>query len=53
VTQPPEIQSLVLPDGDKHKQGVSAVFNTVASGYDDPALRFFPLCADRTGKFWM
>jgi SAM-dependent methyltransferase len=47
VTQTPKIQSLVLPDGDKHKQGVSAVFNTVASGYDDPALRFFPFCADR------
>jgi ubiquinone/menaquinone biosynthesis C-methylase UbiE len=46
VTQTPEIQTLVLPDGEKHKQGVSAVFNTVASGYDDPALRFFPFCAD-------
>jgi ubiquinone/menaquinone biosynthesis C-methylase UbiE len=47
MAQSPEIQALVLPDGEKHKQGVSAVFNVVASGYDDPALRFFPLCADR------
>ena len=47
MTQTPEIQSLILPDGEKHKLGVSAVFDAVASGYDDPALRFFPLCADR------
>jgi len=47
VNQPPEFQTLVLPDGEQHKQGVSAVFDAVASGYDDPALRFFPLCADR------
>ena len=47
MNQPPKFQTLVLPDGEKHKQGVSAVFNAVASGYDDPALRFFPLCADR------
>ncbi len=47
MNQPPELQTLVLPDGEKHKHGVSAVFDTVASGYDDPALRFFPFCADR------
>jgi ubiquinone/menaquinone biosynthesis C-methylase UbiE len=58
VNQPPELQTLVLPDGEKHKQGVSAVFNTVASGYDDPALRFFPFCADhivsqlKPGRGW-
>ncbi|MDH3309801.1 MAG: class I SAM-dependent methyltransferase [Gammaproteobacteria bacterium] len=26
---------------------VISVFNLVAAGYDDPALRFFPFCADR------
>lgn len=46
MKQAPEFTELVLPDGEKHKLGVSAVFNTVASGYDDPALRFFPFCAD-------
>jgi ubiquinone/menaquinone biosynthesis C-methylase UbiE len=47
VNQSPELQALVLPDGAAHKQGVRAVFDSVASGYDDPALRFFPFCADR------
>lgn len=50
MNQPPEFQTLVLPDGEKHKLGVSAVFDTVATGYDDPALRFFPFCADRIVK---
>jgi len=26
---------------------VAAVFNRVAAGYDNPAMRFFPFCADR------
>ena len=47
MTPSSELQELVLPDAEAHKQHVSAVFNTVASGYDDPALRFFPFCADR------
>ena len=47
MDQSSELQDLVLPDGDKHKQGVSSVFDTVASGYDDDALRLFPLCADK------
>lgn len=28
------------------KQAVSTIFNTVASGYDNPALRWFPIAAD-------
>lgn len=31
----------------EHTQQVISVFNRVASGYDSPALRFFPFCADR------
>ncbi len=50
MDQSSDFQTLVLPDGEKHKQGVSAVFDTVATGYDDPALRFFPFCADRIVK---
>lgn len=30
-----------------YKERVASVFNLVASGYDHPALRFFPFCADR------
>lgn len=47
MNQTIDFQGLVLPDGDTHKNNVSAVFNTVSSGYDDPVLRFFPSCADR------
>lgn len=31
---------------DNRKQKISAVFDLVASGYDNPSLRFFPFCAD-------
>jgi ubiquinone/menaquinone biosynthesis C-methylase UbiE len=47
VSQPGDLKDLVLPDGDQHKQRISTVFDAVSSGYDDPALRFFPLCAER------
>jgi len=30
-----------------HKQEVTAVFDLIAQGYDRPASRFFPFCADR------
>ena len=58
MKQASEFTELVLPDSEKHKQGVSAVFDAVATGYDDPALRFFPFCADcivkqlRPGRGW-
>lgn len=32
---------------ERHTQQVISVFNSVASGYDGPALRFSPFCADR------
>lgn len=32
---------------DQHKQNVTAVFDTIAPGYDNAALRFFPFCADQ------
>jgi ubiquinone/menaquinone biosynthesis C-methylase UbiE len=35
-----------LPNPEAHKQRVSGIFNSVADGYDDPARRLFPLCAD-------
>jgi ubiquinone/menaquinone biosynthesis C-methylase UbiE len=31
----------------EHKQSVTQVFDTVAPGYDNAALRFFPFCADQ------
>ena len=30
----------------QHKRNVTAVFDAIASGYDNAALRFFPFCAD-------
>lgn len=38
-------------DSEKHKGNVTAVFDLVAPGYDLPALRFFPFCADRLVNF--
>jgi len=32
---------------DQNKQNAIAVFNLVASNYDNPSMRFFPFCADR------
>ena len=32
---------------DQDKQNSIAVFNLVASHYDNPSMRFFPFCADR------
>ena len=34
------------PDIQQHKRGVTGVFDTIAPGYDNAALRFFPFCAD-------
>jgi hypothetical protein len=31
----------------EHKQKVATVYNLAADGYDKPALRFFPLVAER------
>lgn len=33
--------------GDRRKQEIVDTFSTVASGYDTPALRLFPFCADK------
>ena len=38
-------------DSNQDKQKVADVFNLVASGYDHPSLRFFPLCADTMVHF--
>jgi len=35
------------PSPDEHKQRTTAIFDLVADGYDHPALRLFPFCADR------
>jgi ubiquinone/menaquinone biosynthesis C-methylase UbiE len=35
-----------MTDADAVKQKITWVFDTVATGYDHPALRFFPFCAD-------
>lgn len=35
------------PDPREHVRRVTAVFDQVADGYDSPALRYFPLAADR------
>ncbi len=35
------------PETEQHKQRVTGIFNTVASDYDNAALRFFPFAADR------
>lgn len=47
MTNIDELQALTLPDADAHKVNVSAVFDTLSAGYDDPALRFFPFCANQ------
>lgn len=47
MSQQTDLQGLVLADAVNVKQNVSTVFDIVSSGYDDPALRFFPFCADR------
>lgn len=47
MNQSDDLNNLVLPEGEQHKQRISTVFDTISSGYDDPVLRFFPFCADR------
>lgn len=39
------------PDAAQQKQAVQQVFDKVAAGYDNPATRFFPFCADRLVNF--
>jgi len=39
------------PDAEQQKQAVRRVFDTLATGYDNPATRFFPFCADRLVGF--
>ncbi len=36
-----------LSDIEQHKHNVTGVFDTIAPGYDNAALRFFPFCADQ------
>ncbi len=38
-------------DAEQHKQAVRDVFESVATGYDNPATRFFPFCAERLTDF--
>jgi ubiquinone/menaquinone biosynthesis C-methylase UbiE len=38
-------------EAEQHKQAVRQVFEDVAAGYDNPASRFFPFCADRLVSF--
>jgi ubiquinone/menaquinone biosynthesis C-methylase UbiE len=47
VSLPGDLEDLILPEAGQHKQRISAVFDDVSSGYDDPALRFFSFCAER------
>lgn len=35
------------PEPEQIKQGIKQTFNLVASGYDTPAMRYFPFAADR------
>jgi len=39
------------PEAAQRKQAVRQVFEAVAAGYDNPAARFFPFCADRLLSF--
>ncbi|MDH5649927.1 MAG: class I SAM-dependent methyltransferase [Gammaproteobacteria bacterium] len=34
-------------DQSKRKQQIKTTFSTVASGYDNPAMRYFPFCGDK------
>jgi ubiquinone/menaquinone biosynthesis C-methylase UbiE len=36
-----------LPDPNEEQRRITALYNRVASGYDQPALRFFPRVAQR------
>jgi ubiquinone/menaquinone biosynthesis C-methylase UbiE len=38
-------------EAEKHKQSVRRAFEGLAAGYDNPATRFFPFCADRLVNF--
>jgi ubiquinone/menaquinone biosynthesis C-methylase UbiE len=36
-----------MNDASQQKAGITSLFDELAAGYDAPALRFFPFCADR------
>lgn len=36
---------------EKQKQAITDNFNLVATGYDNPAQRYFPMCADRMAQY--
>ncbi len=36
---------------EKRKKAITNNFNLVASGYDNPAQRYFPMCADRMAEY--
>ncbi|VAW93768.1 hypothetical protein MNBD_GAMMA23-717 [hydrothermal vent metagenome] len=44
-------QTSSSPFSEKQKQAVTSNFNLVASGYDNPAQRYFPMCADRMAEY--
>lgn len=39
------------PEQQKTKQATTDNFNLVAAGYDNPAQRYFPMCADRMAEY--
>ena len=38
---------MTQPTSDDIKQNITALFNIVAEGYDNPSTRFFTFCADK------
>ncbi len=44
-------QTSSTPLIEKQKQAITRNFNLVASGYDNPAQRYFPMCADRMAEY--
>lgn len=39
------------PEAEQRRQVVRRIFEDIAAGYDNPATRFFPFCADRLASF--
>lgn len=39
------------PDPECQQDAITALFDRLAAGYDSPALRFFPFCADRLVRY--
>ena len=40
-----------MTSNEKHKQNIADNFNLVASGYDNPSQRYFPVCADKMAEY--